>query len=507
MKILSASQIKQIDDITLKNQNISSIELMERSATKIYERLDYMLQETKSTIHIFCGVGNNGGDGLVVARLLYEKDYNVIVYVVNYSDKHSAEFDHNLHHFEKSTHLKAQMLQDAGNFPEISINDIIIDAIFGIGLNRSPQGWIKVLITYLNNSKAFTFSIDIPSGLFANSALTDRDAVIKANHTLTLQTPKLAFYLPETAAFVGNFDVLDIGLDHDYLENLEPLAEIVTKSMAQNIYVPRSKFGYKNTYGHALIVGGSYGKMGSAVLSTKAAFRIGAGLVTTFIPKCGLTILQTAIPEAMVITDKEDNFITDINVDFEPSAVGIGIGMGKNPATIQALKKFLLTNKAPLVIDADALNIISENKELQQYISNNAILTPHPGELKRLIGEWKDDYEKLEKTKKFSTDHKVIVVIKGAYTFTVDEQKLYINTTGNPGMGTAGSGDALTGVITGLLSQGYDKLSAAIFGVYMHGKAGDIAAIKLGQEAMKAGDIVENISAAYRDLISESKSD
>lgn len=504
MKILSPAQIQQADQLTLENQNITSIDLMERAGTKIYERLDTMLQETKSTIHIFCGVGNNGGDGLVVGRLLYEKDYEVIVYVVNYSDKHSVEFDHNLHHFEKSTRLKVQILQDAGNFPEISPNDIIIDAIFGIGLNRSPQGWIKDFMINLNNCKAYKISIDIPSGLFANDAVTDYDAVFKTDYTLTLQTPKLAFYLPETAVFVGNFDILDIGLDRDYLENVKPLAEIVTKSLAQNIYVPRSKFGYKNTYGHALIVGGSYGKIGSAVLSTKAAFRIGSGLVTTFVPKCGLTILQTTIPEAMVITDKEDNFITDISVDFEPSAVGIGIGMGKNSASVKALKNFLLVNKAALVIDADALNIISENKELLKYIPNNAILTPHPGELKRLIGDWKDDYEKLEKTKKFSIENKVIVVIKGAYTITVNQEKLYINTTGNPGMGTAGSGDALTGVITGLLSQGYDKLSAAIFGIYMHGKAGDIAAAKVGQESIMAGDIIENISAAYQDLFSES---
>lgn len=504
MKILSVDQLYKADAITLQKQQIESVELMERAATKIYERLDYLLQESKSTIHIFCGVGNNGGDGLAVGRLLYENNYDVIAYVVNYSDTHSADFDHKLHHFEKSTHVKVQMLQDAGNFPEIKPNDIIIDAIFGIGLNRSPQGWVKELIGYLNKSNAFTFAIDIPSGLFANSPLTDRDAVIKANRTLTLQTPKLAFYLPETAKFVGDFDILDIGLDANYLEKVVPLAELITREKVQKIYVPRAKFGYKNTYGHALIVGGSYGKIGSAVLSTKAAFRIGAGLVTTFIPKCGLTILQTTIPEAMVTADKEDDFISDISVDFDPSAVGIGIGMGKNPASVEALRKFFSTNKAPLVIDADALNIISENNELLKYVSNNAILTPHPGELKRLIGEWKDDYDKLEKTKKFSTDHKVIIVIKGAYSITVNQEKLYINTTGNPGMGTAGSGDALTGVITGLLSQNYDRLSAAIFGVYMHGKAGDIAAIKMSQEAMMAGDIVENISAAYRDLFSES---
>lgn len=503
MKVLSVTQVVQADAITLKKQEISTVELMERAGKKIFEWLDSCLKGFQNTIHIFCGVGNNGGDGLVVARLLYQKDYEVIAYVVDYSDMHSAAFVHNLHHLEKSTHLKARMLKNAGSFPEIKPGDILIDAIFGIGLNRSPQNWVKELISYLNESKAFIFAIDIPSGLFANSPLTDRDAVIKANQTLTLQTPKLAFYLPETAAFVGDFDVLDIGLDEDYLEKVVPLGELVTRQKAQKIYVQREKFGYKNTYGHALIVGGSYGKIGSALLSTKAAFRIGAGLVTSFVPKCGLTILQTTIPEAMVIPDKEDDFISDISVDFDPSAVGIGMGMGKNPATVQAFRKFLSTNKAPLVIDADALNIISENGEFLKYTTNNAILTPHPGELKRLIGEWTDDYDKLEKTKNFSIKHEIIVVIKGAYTITVDNEKIYINTTGNPGMGTAGSGDALTGLITGLLSQKYDRLSAAIFGVYLHGKAGDIASAKMGQESIMAGDIIENITNGYLNLISE----
>ena len=503
MKILSPSQIHQADSATLQKQKINSIQLMERASQTIFEWLAHWLQDSKSTIHIFCGVGNNGGDGLVVGRLLVEKGYQVMIYVVDYSDKHSGDFTENLVRFEKLNQRKIQFIKSTESFPEIMSEDLIIDAIFGIGLNRSPQGWIKKLIQYLNHSAAYKIAIDIPSGLFANCALTDADAVFKANHTLTFHTSKLAFYLPDTAKYVGAFDILDIGLDTEYLENAEPLASIISSVAIQKIYIPREKFGYKNTYGHALIVGGSYGKIGSVVLSAKAAFRIGAGLVTAFVPKYGLDVLQTSIPETMTLTDIEDNYITEILVDFQPSAIGIGMGMGKKQASVDALKTFFCTNKAPLVIDADALNIISENRDLLQYISNNAILTPHVGELKRLVGDWKDDYEKLEKVKKFSTDHQVIVVIKGAYTMIVENQRIFINTTGNPGMGTAGSGDALTGVITGLLSQGYNKLSAAIFGVYMHGKAGDIAAAKMGQEAIMAGDIIENISSAYMELIKD----
>src|SRR5690606_16298492 len=372
-----------------------------------------------------------------------------------------------------------------------------------IGLNRCPGGWVKKLIQYLNESKAFKLAIDIPSGLYSNLPIEDTEAVLKANHTLTFQTPKLSFFLPETAAFVSNFDVLDIGLDVDFIRNTEPLAQLISKPEARRFYKSREKFGYKGTYGHALIVAVSYGKMGAAVLSTTAAFRIGAGIVIIYVTKCGYSILQTTIPEAMVITDKEEEFISDISFDFEPSAIGIGMGVGKNKATVAALKKLFKDSPIPFVIDADALNIVSENKELLKLIPKNSILTPHLGELKRLIGKWKNDYDKLEKVKKFSKKHEVVVVIKGAYSMTIYGDKMYINTTGNPGMATAGSGDALSGILTGLLSQGYDPLLASVFGVYMHGLAGDIAAEQMGYEAIMAGDLIDNLAEAYLDLFSQ----
>ena len=315
MKILSPTQIYQADAITLQRQNISSTELMERAGTKLFEWLDCYLKNSENTIHIFCGIGNNGGDGLVLGRLLVENGYDVRLYVVNYSDNHSKEFSDNLKRYEKLNEAQLQILKDSKNFPLINTEDIIVDAIFGIGLNRDPKDWMKDLIQHLNKSKAYKIAIDIPSGLFANAAVADSDSILKANHTLTLQTPKLAFYLPKTGNYVGTFDVLDIGLDSDFLDTVEPLAHLITAKEAVKIYRPREKFGYKNTYGHALIVGGSYGKIGSTVLSTKAAFRIGAGLVTTFIPKSGYSTLQSTIPEAMVLTDNKEDFITNISVD------------------------------------------------------------------------------------------------------------------------------------------------------------------------------------------------
>ncbi len=500
MKIFSAEQLYEADKTTIEKQEITSEALMERAGTQIFQWLHQRLSGAQVPILIFCGIGNNGGDGLVVGRLLIEHGYNVIVYVVNCSDKRSKNFLLNYDKIKNVTKKWPILLKGENDFPEINPEDIIVDAIFGIGLNRCPGGWVKKLIQYLNDSKAFKLAIDIPSGLYPNSPLEDKEAVLKANHTLTFQTPKLSFFLPETSPFVSNFDVLEIGLDIEFLQQTEPLAQLISKAEAQRFYQARDKFDHKGTYGHVLIVAGSYGKIGAAVLSSTAAFRIGAGMVTAFVPKCGYNILQITIPEAMVITDKEEKFISEITVDFEPSAIGIGMGIGKNKATVEALKTLFKESKVPFVIDADALNNLSENKELLKLLPKNSVLTPHPGELKRLIGEWKNDYEKLEKVKKFSNKYEVVVVIKGAYSVSVYGDKLYINTSGNPGMATAGSGDALSGVITGLLSQGYDPLLASVFGVYLHGRAGDIAAGQMGYEALIAGDIIDNLTEAYLDL-------
>lgn len=500
MKIFSAEQLYEADKITVEKQEITSEALMERAGMQIFNWLHQRLKGAPVPIRIFCGIGNNGGDGLVVGRLLIEHGYNVIVYVVNCSDKRSKNFLINYDRIKNVTKKWPILMKGEDDFPEVNAEDIIVDAIFGIGLNRCPGGWVKKLIQYLNESKAFKLAIDIPSGLFSNWPLEDKDAVLKANHTLTFQTPKLSFFLPETAPFVSNFDVLEIGLDIDFIQKTELLAQLISKVEAQRFYQAREKFGHKGTYGHALIVAGSYGKIGAAVLSSTAAFRIGAGMVTAFVPKCGYNILQTTLPEAMVITDKEEEFLSDISFDLEPSAIGIGMGIGKNKATVEALKKLFEKKDIPFVIDADALNNISEDKKLMGLIPKNSVLTPHPRELKRLIGEWKDDYNKLEKAKKFSEKHEIVLVIKGAYTITVYGDKLYINTTGNPGMGTAGSGDALSGVITGLLAQGYDPLLASVFGVYLHGSAGDLAAEQMGYEALMAGDVIDNLSEAYLDL-------
>ncbi|QIE58500.1 NAD(P)H-hydrate dehydratase [Rasiella rasia] len=500
MKLFSAAQLHEADKITTKKHGITLVELMERGGTQIFNWLHHRMQGAQVPIHIFSGIGNNGGDGLVVGRLLIEHGYNVKVYVANFTDKRSKCFLINYDRIKTVTKDWPILMTSAHDFPEIKDEDIIIDALFGIGLNRPPEGWVKELIQYLNSKKSFKLSIDIPSGMYANKALTDAEAVLKASHTLTFQAPKLSFFLPETGRFVPYFEVLEIGLDPEYLHTTEPIAQVIAKPEAQQFYKQREKYAHKGSFGHTLVVAGSYGKMGAAVLTTKAAYRTGAGLVTAFVPESGYNILQTAVPEAMTLTDAEDDLITSIAIDFEPSSIAVGMGIGTKPETVKALGKLFKEAKEPLVIDADALNCIAANDELLNHIPELSVLTPHPGELERLIGAWTDDYDKLEKTKSFAKQHNVIVVIKGANTIVVIEERLYINTTGNPGMATGGSGDVLSGMIAGLISQGYDPLIASVFGVYLHGSAGNLATQEIGFEALIAQDIVEHIGPAFLTL-------
>lgn len=503
VKIFSKEQIYSADKITAEKQNITSTDLMERAGTQIFNWLHLRMQGAQVPIHIFCGIGNNGGDGLVVARHLVTHGYNVHTYIVNYSDKRSKDFLVNYDRIKNVTKDWPLLLNSVDDFPEINQDDIIVDAVFGIGLNRPADDWVKALFQHFRKSSAFTLSVDMPSGLYADQVPKDDNGVVWANYTLSFQTPKFVFFLPQTSKFTEQWEVLDIGLDAEYLYSTPTEAELIGKNEMLQIYQPRHKFDHKGTYGHSLIVGGSYGKIGSVVLASKAALRIGAGLVTAFVPKCGYTVLQTAFPEAMVITDKDDETITDITFDLEPTSIGFGIGAGTDAKTIAAFETFLKTNKTPLVIDADGLNMLAKKTSLLKLLPENTILTPHPKELERLIGAWNDDFDKLSKAKAFSKKHKVIVVIKGAHTITVFSDRFYVNSTGNPGLATAGSGDVLTGVITGLISQGYDALSASVFGVYLHGKAADLALETFGYHSMIASDVIDHLKDAYLDLFKQ----
>ncbi|MEX2349642.1 MAG: NAD(P)H-hydrate dehydratase [Flavobacteriaceae bacterium] len=500
MKIFTAKQMYEADKATEAKEGISSIDLMERAALQVYAWIDRRLQKSDVPIHIFCGIGNNGGDGMALGRMLIENGYNTHCYVVNYSDKRSKCFLINYDRYKNTSKEWPKLLKGEHDFPELTNEGIIVDAIFGIGINRPLDGWVKKLVQHINAAGAFTLSIDVPSGLFPDAPTPDVEAVIKANLTLTFQAPKLAFFLPETAGFSQSLEVLDIGLDREHLQQTPTQAKLILKNDAKAMYLPREKFGHKGTYGHALIAGGSYGKMGAVVLATKACLRAGAGKVTALIPKCGYDIMQTAVPEAMVIVDKEDNQLTHFSVALETTVIGMGIGLGTAEDTLAGFEMFLSNQKASMVLDADALNLLSQNKKLLKLIPEKSVLTPHPGELKGLIGSWSDDFDKLSKTKALSKKTDSIIVVKGANTITVYQDNLYINTSGNPGMATAGTGDVLMGIITGLMAQGYDGLVAAVFGVYLHGSAGDLAVQDTGYNSLIAGDLIDFMGDAFLEL-------
>ncbi len=500
MKIFAKEQIYEGDKLTAERQNITSTELMERAGTQIFNWIHSRMQGAQVPIHVFCGIGNNGGDGLVVSRHLITHGYNVVTYVVNCSDKRSKDFLNNYDRIKTVTKDWPILLSCKEEFPEIQKEDIIVDAVFGIGLNRAADEWVKQLFQHFRKSGAFTLAIDMPSGLYPDKLPEDENGVVWANHTLSFASPKLVFFLPDTARYTKQWEIVDIGLDPEYLYTTETEAELIGKYEVLPMYRPRDKFSHKGTFGHALIIGGSYGKMGAVLLTTKATLSAGAGLATAYIPKSGYTILQSALPEAMVITDDNELLISQIDYTIEPTVIALGIGLGTEETTVNALSTFLKKNKTPLVIDADALNILAQNKALLKLLPEQTVLTPHPRELERLIGKWKDDFDKLKKAKAFVKKYKCILVIKGAHTITVFENKLFINSTGNPGLATAGSGDVLTGIITGFIAQGYVPVAAAIFGVYMHGRAADIAISDYGYESLLAGHLIEYLGEAYIDL-------
>ncbi|MGY0392344.1 NAD(P)H-hydrate dehydratase [Bizionia sp. KMM 8389] len=503
MKIFSDNQIYEGDKLTAEKQNITSTELMERAGVQIFNWLHVRMKGAQVPVHVFCGIGNNGGDGLVVARHLINHGYNVHTYVVNFSDKRTKDFLINYDLIKQTTKKWPTLIGEDDTFPKIGVDDIIIDAVFGIGLNRPADDWVVKLFQHFKASKAFTLAIDLPSGLKTNAVPNNDDDVVWANHTLSFQSPKLAFFLPDTAKYTQQWEVLDIGIDRDYLIKTPTEVNLIGKQEVLPIYKPREKFSHKGNYGHALIVGGSYCKIGAAILASKSALKVGAGLVTGYIPKCGYVPFQASLPEVMVVSDSHEDMITDINLNFSPTVIGLGVGLGTNEKTTEALKNFLSTNKTPLVVDADGINILAKNTDLLKHLPKNTILTPHPKELERLIGSWSDDFDKLERVKAFSKKHQLIIVIKGAHSLTVFDDKIYINATGNPGLATGGTGDVLTGVISGLIAQGYEPLPASIFGVYLHGKAADIAVENLGYEALIATDVIDTLAAAYLDLFAQ----
>ncbi len=496
MKILNATQIRELDKFTIENEPVESINLMERSATAFTRWFTEKFRKEQKVV-IFCGPGDNGADGLAIARMLLQKMFEVTIYHVK-SKETSENYQINEERLSHVGFIKT--ITSFKEIPSLPSDSIIIDALFGSGTNKPMEGLHADVIKSINQSNATVIAVDMPSGLYMDKQ-NETTQIIKAHYTVSFQVPKLAFMLPQHEEYVGDWYILYIGLSRNFIETAETTYFYTDESYIKNLIHKRPKFSHKGNYGRALIIAGSYGMLGAAVLSTKACLRSGAGLVKVYVPEAGFFVLQNDLPEAIVLTDPHPEIITALPDLIEYTSIGVGPGMGENKETITAFEKLLTTSKIPLVIDASALNILSGNKALMNKIPAYSILTPHLLEFERLAGKADDDYDRLEKAKSICKQFKIYIILKGAHSAVINpEGIIYFNSTGNPGMAKAGTGDILTGIITGLLAQGYTSHEACLIGVFLHGYAGDAAARKLSQQSMLASDIIDGITYFFKDF-------
>lgn len=499
MKILPVEKIREADAYTIANESIASVDLMERAAKQCYKWLKKRVDKERRVL-IFCGLGNNGGDGLVIARLMAGYNPDIEVFVTRYAEKCSEDFQVNYDRLKEVSPLKCVDLKEGDELPRIYPEDVVIDAIFGSGLSKPVKDFPAKVIRHINSSKALVVSVDMPSGLFSD-VHTDpgAGAVVQADYTLSFQLPKLAFMFPENDSLAGEWKVFDIGLDEGFIDLADARDNLLTRKMVSDLLKSRTKFAHKGYFGHALLIAGGYGKMGASVLASKACLRSGVGLLHTHTPGKGYAIVQTAVPEAMVIIDPDEDCFSALP-DLEPfTAIGAGPGIGFSEKTKKALKLLIQNSAVPLLFDADALTILGENRTWIPFIPKNSVFTPHPKEFERLVGKAKDDFHRNQLQREFCIKNGVYVVLKGAHTCICGPDGIcYFNTTGNPGMATGGSGDVLAGLILGLLAQKYHPRDACLLGVYIHGLAGDMAAKKLGMEALIAGDIIDCIGKAFK---------
>jgi NAD(P)H-hydrate epimerase len=500
MKILSLEQIRELDQFTIEEKPITSIELMERAATLCVE---YLLKHSflieNKTIKVFVGRGNNGGDGLVIARQLAEKGYSVFVYCVRTINKHTSNFLYNRERLEKQNKVTIIDIDSSDDIPQLYENDVVIDAILGSGLKRPAETPISDLIEHINKMAYKVIALDIPSGMYCDkSSMKHQRSVIRADITLTFLPVKLAFLFQENYALCGAIKLLDIGLSASFINNAEVTNYIIEPEIIATHLKRREKFCNKHDYGHALIIAGKYGMFGAAALAVGGALRSGAGLVTAHIAKRGTDIMQISHPEALLSIDAHDEHFSGIQQLESYNAIGVGSGLGKDTETATALKLLIQNFNKAIVFDADAINLLAENPTWLGFIPKYCIFTPHLKEFERLVGKSEDDFERNRKQREFSQRYDAYVVLKGAHTaITCPDGSCYFNIVSSTGLATAGSGDVLTGIITGLLAQKYHPKLAAIIGVYLHGMAGCIATEKFGEEAMLAGDIVKFLGKAF----------
>lgn len=500
MKIFNTKDNRELDEYTVVKEPVSFIDLMERAATAVtYEIISRWRRNTP--VVVFAGQGNNGGDALAVARMLIDEGYSVLVYLFNPSRSLSSCCEKNLKRLQD---MGVEVEEVVQTFipPDITPGMLVVDGLFGAGLNRPLSGGYVSLVQYINESGASVLSIDIPSGLFGeDNRENNPHSIIKADITVSFQYPKLAFMFMENAEYVGEWRIADIGISQEAMDKKETPYYYIEPEDAARLLVKRGRFSEKRDFGHLLIVAGSSGMMGAAQMAARAALRSGAGLVTVHSAGCGEEVLQTAVPEAMFIADTNINRVTNFSLTQSHTVVAAGPGLGRHKDTVEAVSYLINKASVPMVIDADALNIMSDNMALIAKLPKYSVITPHYREFDRLFGPSKTYYERVLKGVEAAEKYNITIVLKGANTAVITPTKeVFFNSTGNPGMATAGSGDVLTGVISSLMAQKYPPSVAAVLGVFLHGMAGDMAAADISEESMTAIDIISYLGAAFKKL-------
>ena len=501
MKILQKSQIQEADRQTILMEPVASIELMERSAKACFKWI-CQNYNTDQKFSLLCGTGNNGGDGLALYRMLCEKNYSCTLFEYSLENKPTDDYVRNKLKIGNKK-INALSLE---SLSIIQKNDIIIDALLGTGLNRPVKGTLKKIIQALNAMPNIVLSIDIPSGLFSDfNTGNPLDSIVQAKHTLSFQMPKLSFLLPEYGEKSGHFHLLDIGLLPSYLEKVKTPYHYLTPKIAESFFKPPKKFDHKGNNGHLLLIAGSSGKMGAAVLAAQAALRTGTGKLSVLTPRCGIDILQTTIPEAMIELNSGVNAISGY-YGLNYKTISMGPGVGTATETKNYLQSVLISCKAQVVIDADAINLIAAHPELRTHLPKIPFLPPNPKEFERLVGSWKNDRDKIKRLSNFSKNHQLICVLKGAHTaIALPDGNIWFNSSGNPAMATPGSGDVLTGIIGGLLAKGYTPKSAALLGVFAHGRAADLKAKSISSPFLLASDIINGLNGVWLEAEIEGK--
>ncbi len=495
MKIFSAAQIRRWDQFTIENEPVTSAELMERAAGAAANWIQRHFKTTQP-VFLFCGAGNNGGDGFVIARILYQFGFDVIVFIKNPDQEFSADAARN---FDLVKNISGIEISSFADFKaeQIPGNAIVVEALFGTGLNKPVHGAEEELIKKLNKTDSVKIAIDIPGGLFADGNVDRQSVVFEADYTLSFQTWKKSFLHPETGTYCGRVEILDIGLSPEFSDFEKSSELVITDATVKAIYRRRNPFSHKGNHGKVCIVGGSYGMAGAAVLAAKASARTGSGITMVQSAECNRIILQVACPEAIFVSGGGET-VTEI-MENPQMVFAIGPGLGTSEETAKALSNFLENRNSPVILDADALNILSRNPEMINVLPENSVITPHPKEFERLFGKSSDSYLSSELAKEKAAQHGIFIILKGHHTqiFT-PERKVWYNITGNAGMAKGGFGDVLTGIIASLIAQDYPVLGACIFGVWLHGKAGDLAAEQqMSEQSLLPQDLTEKIGKAF----------